>query len=309
MNDAEILEKYYNLERTANAPHLPMESKIHSLLNKSTKKMLVSERKDSYPEFFWDEQRFNLYKSSLFRGLNQEKRNIILKTLSNHSLMTSYYIEKSAICLSSKLVSLSESIEEKAMYTMIGAEEVYHWLEFQNFINFVPEQYPNNSLLIKSIGDLTQKCDKLTSIYVGQVFLEGFGMHFYRSLGESCLDKDLSLVFDRIIEDEARHHGTALVIFNRDSGKLEKNNELIDRLSSLIKILLNHHLHLLNVIETVTGELSIQERIKIMDEIDAEKQMESRAQKIKQMFTKSGEQEIINLLDESQAFKVSLDYS
>lgn len=291
-------------EKTSGIGHLEKNDVINRILSVSLKNQLRTSPQTNIKPYYWDETRFNLNCSSLFQTLTDEKKQRILTELSLHSLYTSYFIEKLAISFCSKMVLLSETIEEKALYTIIGAEEVYHWKEFTHFLELWPEDSEFKTGLLDSLQAAIQDADRLTSMYIGQILLEGFGMFYYSGLKETTIDNELKKVYERILEDEGRHHGSALCLFERgDKSKLDWN-QIIDKTHLVIKQVLSLDLHLLKTIENTTGTLDEEQRVLFFKEIKMKEILNERARRVKQMMLKDDTLGLLAELEKRSSFTI-----
>lgn len=302
----DALHDFFTRDKTANLPRLSSSDTLTKMLNVATRDLVVNPEGIELRDYYWDERRFNLKESSLFNSLSDDIKKKILRDLSLHSLVTSYYIEKLAISFCSRMIILSESIEEKALYTVIGAEEVYHWLDFKRFLPKAPEEQNFQSIFINTLADSINSSNRLTSIYIGQVLLEGFGIYFYSSMKEGCLDENLKKVFARILEDEGRHHGSALHIFDQAKREDIDLEEIVTKAESMIRVMLRHGSHIVKVIEMHAGKINPEAVERFYLETDMRRQMENRSVRLKQMIERNDKFGLLDELLKRDVFSIEL---
>lgn len=304
--DHKLLKDFLSDDYVIAAPRLADNDPITKILHSSCSGKLVSEKKDRKNKYYWDETRYNLYKSTLFKSQDKKTREKILNDLSRHTLAVSYFIEKTAISFALKMGLLSTSLEERALYGMIVSEEVMHQQEFLNFIDFHPEDLQLSSPLVRSLGSIVQNADKASSLFIGQIFLEGFGIAHYNVSMDNCNDEDLKRVFSRILQDEARHHGSAVVLFGREDDENINTEEIYQTSSKLLEGMKNYHQVLFKIFEKNIGPLSLSQKMDLLNEIEYSSFMCDKTDKIRDIIKKSDKFGIVSRLERDGIFEASM---
>lgn len=271
-------------EQTMLFPSMDGEDAYKKLLDKSLEKHLVSSKQENVPSHLWDNNRYGLEQSGLFRKLNDGQKDSIYNRLTELNLALSWYIERSGHNYGAKMILLSQTQEEKSMYAIFVAEEAIHQREFENFMTFRPDPrthwHPMLNPLAKAISD----AEKETCVYIIQVLLEGFGMSFYKSLGNQCTFSPLREVYNRILVDEARHHGAGLVAAQMSKPDKIVQEQIFEYSREFINALTSADWVLSAIQSEVT--MSAKEERQFYDDIDYFSVVGGRKQKLKEMMEK-----------------------
>ncbi len=200
------------------APHQGKDSQLYRIIASKTGtpggRPFQSEMLDF--SALWSSQWWGLESCSVFKRLAPDKRIDVLIRCNQSLLTEAYFIEKSGLAYSAKMVLTADNTDEAQLFALIGADEAKHlaWIEpyvpghckqldpghFLSFLSTLIEDYPPSLL-----------------VYLVQVILEGWGLDHYKRLAENCLHQDLSAVLAAICREEALHHRSGTILFNAPS--------------------------------------------------------------------------------------------
>ncbi|MBL9039499.1 MAG: ferritin-like domain-containing protein, partial [Archangium sp.] len=264
-------------------------SSISRLLEQSVKKVRVTQGAPSAARARWDARRFRLDTSAVFASWPEAARAAVLEALSDHSLATSVFIEKGAITYCARMALEADTVEEKALFMVMGQEEVVHLLEFERLASPKVLAAPP-SRFIRTLNELLQVSDRATSVLVAQVLLEGMAMQHYDVLRESCVDDDMARVINRVLIDEARHHGSGLVLLERAELTPERVGRMTDVAVQVVTMMTQQGQALLDVLRRVAalhGVSADDETLgRLAKEIDLPAQMRARAGSVREALHK-----------------------
>jgi rubrerythrin len=306
MKPHQKLSPFLDHKSVVTLKHIDPKNKINTIINTATKNKVVTNGLKKIPTDFWGEQQYNLKDSSLYKSLDKTTQNKILSEFGLHTLCTSYYIEKLAVSFCAKMVMLAESMEEKALYSIIGAEEAEHWLEFKNLLVDSPEDTDYQSPFIDALQDCIEKSDRLTSMFMAQNLLEGFGLIHYGHLRDTTTNETLKAVFTKIVEDEGRHHGSSIVLFQNCKAESFDRNDLITRADFIIRCIKSPKRHIIKTLKNHCPDMTSQDEETLIKEINLKKQVEFRTKAIYQMVKKSNAHGILDSLEEMGSFDIDL---
>ncbi|MCI0486267.1 MAG: ferritin-like domain-containing protein [Blastocatellia bacterium] len=259
---------------------------------------------ESLLQAFWPAAHFNLDRVAVYRDAPEEERELILKECSCDTLEEAYYIEKCGIYFASKMCLLSESVQERMLYSLFGADETVHFSWISRYVSTEAAADFIHNPFIELLDDLLRDQDKITLTYVIQVILEGWGISHYRALSKDCNDAGLVEVFDHIIKDEARHHSSGLVLFNERRLSHDQIESLVEVLSRLFLMVRVGPQSIVSKVERVRGHLSRAQKIKIFQEMECEQETAGKLQTLKSLIRSAGYAEpIFDALDRAGAFK------
>ena len=212
----EILKPFLEQELSMNSKVESSVNKLGHLVTTLLGQKCVSQNMTRERDIFWDANHFGLDKVSFFQDLPDTIKAVALALLTDHNLNESYYIEKVGMSYCAKMILLSESEEEKALYSAIAGDEATHLYEVRNFLRAGQEQTYRGNGFLKFIAETVQNESPKICQAILQVGLEGYGIGYYHWLKQGCLDKGFQNVLARIITDEASHHGSGVIITSQN---------------------------------------------------------------------------------------------
>lgn len=235
---------------------------------------------------YWNADYFNLENATLFKNATISQQQNILKITSQGILEEAYFIEKAGIGYMAKMVLLSETTEERMLYSLFCADETSHLAKIMPFLERI--SVDTNDPFLKLLGDVVESEDKSVILFVLQVVLEGWGLSHYRSLAKECCYPDLSVVFQSFLEDESRHHATGLTLFQQQSLNLNSKRAILEILTSFLEMIRVGPQRVVNAVEMVLGDLSRSQKIKLLEELDAETHSNTRLSILRSLISKQG---------------------
>ena len=290
-------------------PHLQEQDKLHRVLSSTLLKKGGDggDRKTNSPCPlpptpcpYWDATHFNLHNVQIFTDATPNEQVEILQLCSCGLLEESYFIEKAGMGYMAKMVLLAETTEERMLYALFCGDEASHFAQISQFLP-TPEPVGNNFFL-RFLGDLIESEDKTVLLFVLQVLLEGWGLSHYRSLAKNCVDANLGLILHSFLQDESRHHGTGVTLFDRICMTQSSQNTIIETLASFLQMVQVGPQSVVTAIEKVKGDLSRQHKVKIFTELDTETHSGSRLKLLRSLMSHSHAEIILQQLDQQKSF-------
>ncbi len=292
-----------NKEQTLLAPKLE-NIKFKALLDNALANYVVSEKHNNIPGILWGEERYQLERASSFRKLKQVQKDNIYTHLSRSNLALSWYIERSGHNYGAKMILLSDTQEEKSLYALFVAEEAIHQREFEHFMDFVPDPNLYWHPLLDPLAEAIREAERETCLYVIQVLLEGFGIGLYTSLKENCRLPELQRVYTRIINDEAKHHGSGVILTHSLTPNDLVKDQVFEYTRKFIQALKSADM----MGKTLQREkkLTNKERTNFYEEIEYEKFINLRLLKLRSMLQKVDNWDLIDRLEKNNVFKYTI---
>lgn len=236
--------------------------------------------------FYWNADYFNLDNTTLFQNATLQQQKDILKIASRGLLEEAYLIEKAGMGYMAKMVLLSETTEERMLYSLFGADETAHLAKIMPFLDPIPVD--TDDLFLQLLGDVVESENKSMILFILQVVLEGWGLSHYRSLAKDCCDRDLSLVFQSFLEDESRHHATGVTLFEQQELDVMSKKAIVEVLASFLEMIRLGPQRIVNAVEMVLGDLSRSQKIKLFEELDTETHSGTRLSILRSLIGKKG---------------------
>jgi hypothetical protein len=262
-------EANITIETRLDAPDLSATHRLQPILA-SALRDAGSQQAPDKTRAFWTAGHFHLNKVAIFNAASNEEQEAILLRCSQSLLAEAYYIEKCGMYFAPKMCLLAESSEEKMLYSLFAADEARH---FHQIAAFVTPQAVSDYLhnpFIQLLDEILRYGNKTTLTYIVQVLLEGWGIRHYHALAANARDTRLIETLATILKDEARHHGSGLLLFNEKRLTEQQVAEIIEPLIHFFRMVqIGPQLVVLHT-EEVMGHLSHAQRETIFAELDAE---------------------------------------
>jgi hypothetical protein len=242
---------------------------------------------------FWPASYFGLDRAPIYLNSDEAEKRAILLGCSHSVLAEAYYIEKCGMYFASKMCLLSESAQERMLYSLFAADEAVHFNWISGFApaESVKEFEVNPFILL--LDEVLQKEDRTTLSYIVQVILEGWGISHYHALAKNCLDDGLATVFENVIRDEGRHHAGGLALFNGQRLGADRLKRLSDLLAQLLAMVQSGPQMVVSQIERVKGGLSRAQKTRAFAELDCEAVTLSRIKTLKSLIKMAAGADVI----------------
>jgi hypothetical protein len=296
------LKNYLTIDSSFFSKEIEPSSALNQVLDKGMGPYTISQKDFSVPEVLWEKERYQLEKSTVFMSLDPQIQQKVLKRITQLNLSLMYFIEKSGHNYGAKMILLADSIQEKSLYCMFAAEEAIHLREFSNFINFTVDPKLHWHPMLNPLAKVIHEGEKNTCLYIIQVLLEGFGMGHYNSLKNDCHYSPLVDVFNRILKDEARHHGAGLILVKESQLKKNEREEIFEYTREFV-IALQSANWILNIIEENSSPLSQAQRAKHYEQVQYHALMDKRLRALKEMLLKADRENLLADLEQEGVFK------
>jgi hypothetical protein len=155
---------------------------------------------------------------------------------------------------------------------------------------------------LQVIANIVKEGDQRTLVFLIQILLEGFGIIHYSSLAQNSNDENLKNAFNKILADEANHHGSGQIIFKNIL--LEEKSKIdIMNFSQQMLGLFKFWAHpILGAFHQSLGDLSRDEATKILEDIKFTEQSLHKMNFFKTEFKHQSLDDILFSLEEKKLF-------
>lgn len=219
-------------------------------------------------ELYWDAGFFGLPALGLYQCLNAEQQKSILWHCNRMALEEAFYIEKSGMTYAAKMSLLADTNDKRALYNLFCADEASHFHAINAFMLDQPRPYQEQKFLIM-LDALINDGSYNVLVYMIQIILEGWGLYHYRNLAAHCRHEPLAQVLRAIIHDEAKHHGSGLVILPQERWTPADSRICLPALREFLELVRIGPTNLLQAFEAVLGPLSTDARLQLFEESDS----------------------------------------
>jgi hypothetical protein len=287
-------------------PNLPQTEPLHKLLAArlgaaATGDPPVEPRSERY----WDANFFSLDRVKIFQESSAAEQAAILHIANFSAIAESYWIEKAGMGYMAKMVLLAETTEERMLYSLFAADEATHFAQIkQCWATADLADLTCNDPFLHFLADLVETADKQVILFVIQVVLEGWGLYHYRSLANNCQEPAIGRMFQQFLQDESRHHGSGVLLFDRIGLTKDSQTTIIEALAKFLGMVQVGPQSIVQAIDRVKGDLSRAQKIQILTELDTETHSGRRLQILQSLMEQStGAAPIIQALIEQNAFQ------
>lgn len=250
----------------------------------------------------WPAQYYQLHHSKLFNQLDDEKKTDILNKLGLDLLLGSFGIEKVGIGYCGRMSSTAETMEERLLFSMMGADEAVH---YQLLCPYIPLELRSTytSPFLSLMDQMLESDAPNILYYLSQIIIEGWGIYHYRALANQCMDPNLKAIIKQMLKDESSHHHTGKVLFKVN--QLRKNDKayILDSLKHYTDIIRLGTSQVIGVIDEVVG-LSKNQKHELKQAIQQDKTTHYQLSIFKQLMSQPGMEAIVHDIERAGYFEV-----
>lgn len=188
----------------------------------------------------WNEDFFHLKNANLWKEKSNVEKTRILISLGQKILQEAYFIECAGMAYAAKMNLSAQTKEERQFFCFVGEEEARHLRLVESLANFNTslENIPSFALLI---GEIIQEATKSSHLLLIQILLEGWGLHYYKTLAKSAMDESVASAFKAILKDEIRHHSAGVILFSQQKKTMSEEAAeeflgYLERIAFMVKI-------------------------------------------------------------------------
>ncbi|MGB3495988.1 MAG: ferritin-like domain-containing protein [Elainellaceae cyanobacterium] len=251
-------------------------------------------------EPYWDAAHFGLHQVALFRTSTPEEQHAILSRANLALLQEAYTIEKAGMGYMSHMALLAETTQERMIYTLFAADETSHFVQLSPFVYEKPTLADNPFLQL--LSEVVEGDNKTVLLFVIQVVLEGWGLTHYRALEKDCRCAPLKQTLHSFLQDESRHHGTGITLFNQAQMSPASHSAIVEILVQFLRMVQMGPQSVVEAIAQVKGHLSRNQKLQIFAELDTENHSGTRLQLLRSLMRGDGAGAIVQDLEDRGAF-------
>lgn len=237
----------------------------------------------------WTAEDYGLTRVARFQRAGADTQRAVVARCAATQLSEALDIENIGMAYAARMLIGAETVEERQLYATIAADEAVHHAALAPFAAASPDEGPFLGLL----GRLVEHGDRATQVLVVQVVLEGWGIEHYRALARTCCEPALAAVLRGIVEDEARHHGSGVVLAPRRPAA----EAAVDVMSAFLDMVRVGPQAVLAALDAELGPATRAERVQDLEELDIAGHAGSRLLLIRRLLHKGGADAVVAALD------------
>jgi hypothetical protein len=251
---------------------------------------------------YWNANYLGFDRVNIFKNMRPCEQTDVLQLCSWELLEEVYWLEKAGVSYMSKMVSLTDSTEEQMLYALFSSDEVSHLAQISRFLPVLPPMCGDKKML-NLLTHIGKNQNKQVLLFVLQVVLKGWSLAHYRSLARDCQNSELSFLLLGFLQAESRHHDIGMRLFHRLSLTASSQEEITEILINLLQTMQLRSQRLVKAIEKVKGELSLQQKQEIFEQLDIENQNSTHLKFMRSLMRNPNSCQIIQQLENKGAFQ------
>jgi hypothetical protein len=288
-------------------PHLPAGHKVEPILRSAlaehAQKGLRPSSAPLPPHLarIWEPSQFGLDKVAYYHDAGEDDRRAMLALCARRVLEEAYFIEKSGLAYTGKMILLSETTEERMLYALFGADEASH---LRAIGSWLPDAHPTRAddQFLSLLSELIESGQRDTLVFVIQVVLEGWGITHYGDIARACKSDGLRQTLLAIVKDEARHHGSGVQLWAARAVSPAVIEEVVEVLARFLGMVRVGPVGVLSVIERVADGLTRAQRLQVLRELGGEAHAATRLALLRRLMEKAGAAAIVEALESRGLF-------
>ncbi len=249
----------------------------------------------------WTAEWWGLANCPIFQQLSTDKQQQIISGCNRGILNESYFIEKSGLAYTAKMILLADNTDVAQLYALIAADEARHLAWIEPYV--VPEDKtrPGGAFL----DFLSMQIETLPPrllVFLVQIILEGWGMDHYHRLAKGCQSQSLSAVLLSIVKDEALHHKSGTVLFEGRKLPVEDFTLIESALKTYAEMVRVGPVYAVSIAEQTAGGLSLQEIESVFLALRHSEESNRKIKLLKSLMLQLGVEALVQQLDEQGYF-------
>lgn len=283
------------------APHAGKDSPLYRMIASKTGTAPLQTLNVFDYASMWTADWWGFNTCPVFAKFSAEQQNEVLARCNQSLLTEAYFIEKSGLAYSAKMVLTAKNTDEAQLFALIGADEAKHLAWIEPYVSASAKQLPRGHFL-SFLSNLIEEYPPQLLIYLVQIILEGWGLDHYNRLAKSCANPELSRIFAAILKDEALHHRSGSVLFEAA--------EFSRRDFSLIEDALQHYSLMvrvgpqtaLSLVDEVAGGLSDSDLQAVLVALRHQEETQRKLSLLRQLMNQPLISQVVETLDMEQCF-------
>jgi hypothetical protein len=250
----------------------------------------------------WDAKWWGLSNAQAYQRLDEAGKSAVLHECNRALINEAYFIEKSGLAYTAKMVLLAENTDIAQLYALIGADEAKHLAWIEPYAVAEDKTRPQGFFL-EFLTQLIEQLQPNLLILLVQIVLEGWGLDHYRRLSQGCRVEALAKVFSDILKDEALHHRSGNLLF--DAGRLCENDRVTVKtaLATYTEMVRVGPVAALAALDVIAGGMSLSEVEDALRALRHSEESKRKLQLLKQLMSQPQMETVVEELEGNRAFE------
>lgn len=249
----------------------------------------------------WSLTSYGLEAVSCLHDLSAEQSAGLRTQLARSRFLEAYHIEHAGMCFAAKMSLLAQSLHEQKLFSLFAAEEATHFHFIESVIG-TPQT--EKDPFIDLLHEIIRSAERRPLIFIIQVILEGWGLDHYGLMKKTCQSKDLQTYLQRILQDEAAHHGSGLSLFNEADLTTAEFDYIQQMLVHFLNMVRIGPVSVLQTLEDCVGPMTTEQQTSVLTQMKAHQDTERKLNFLRELMHKAQAQKTLEKLESKQAFEL-----
>lgn len=234
----------------------------------------------------WDASFYGLDRVKVFTEANDQLQSAVLQDCARGNLMEAYFIEKAGVSYAAKMTLLAQSAEERSLYALFCSEEAAHLDAIHAALGAVDDSEWQANPFLTLLQEIIEQGDRQTGQLIIQVVLEGWGLMHYGHMRDACTHPGLTALFNRIVADEAAHHGSGVHLLRDTQFSGAQHTVSADLLGQMLAMVQVGPALVAGTLERHLGGFTTDQRRRVYTELDSATHIRERLTKLRSCLSK-----------------------
>lgn len=247
----------------------------------------------------WPAAQFGLDALPLYAQAGAATQREVLDHCAQGLLRESWLIERGGMEFCARMVLASEDASQRALYSLIGADEASHYAWLLPWLPQLPQSDPFNDFLDHCVRTASPQL----LAYLLQVVLEGFGIVHYAGLAGGCRDAALAATLRRMAEDEALHHAAGLAVFDHRRLGAAERAFLLDASYTFLQMIRSGPQRVVAALDQALGGIATAALPGLFDALEIQRSGADKLARLRRLMRQPGMEGLVDALAQRQAFE------
>lgn len=250
----------------------------------------------------WTLDSYGLEALPCLQAASDQQQQELRSLLARDRFLEAYQIEKAGMSFAAKMSLLAESLSEQKLFSLFAAEEASHFHMIEAVLGAPPAE--ELSPFIELLQEIIRSAERRSLIFIIQVVLEGWGLDHYALMKRTCQDPALSDYLQRILLDEAAHHGSGLSLFNESDLTPAEFDYIREMLQSFLNMVRIGPVGMIQALESVLGPQTETQKSEMLEQMQARRDTIRKLNLLRELMAKAGAHKILASLEAAQSFSL-----
>ena len=250
----------------------------------------------------WGASFYNFDRSTAFQSLTPESQHAVLLECSKGQMEEAMMIEIAGMSFAAKMSLLSETLQQRELYSRFAADEASHYRMLRNLVGAPNTRLARQNVFLIFLSELIRDSNRVPLLSLIQVLLEGWGLSYYHHLASEATLTEVRGVLETIVADEAAHHGSGLILMKDAQPSQHDDEAAKTAITHLVSMLKAGPVAVFQSLARAVGPMSMGDVTTFLQETSFEIKLEADLSMVQRLLEKSGSAKLLRQLQDQNLF-------